>query len=92
MKVEVKFKKSLENLFDIKFNNKQIQILLLIIDNHSDFNFKNIITLKQYGDNYLYYFIDCVNFMDYLINSSKDIELLCLKGILEHYFFDDGSN
>ena len=46
-----------------------------------------MITLEQYGPyNDLYYFIDHVNFIDYLINSSIIIELLRHKEINEHVF------
>ncbi|XP_059446781.1 UPF0481 protein At3g47200-like [Corylus avellana] len=87
----VKFKK-LEgvNLFDIKFNNGVMEIPPLQIDDGLESLFRNLIAYEQYSrNNNAKYFTEYMNFMDNLINSPKDVELLRRRGIIENWLGDD---
>jgi hypothetical protein len=78
------------NLFDIKFNNGVVKIPLLHIEDRSESIFRNLIAYEQYSQNNNFkYVTDYVTFMDYLINSPKDVELLRRRGIIENGLGDD---
>jgi hypothetical protein len=78
------------NLFDIKFNNGVMEIPLLHIEDRSESIFRNLIAYEQYSqNNNPKYFTEYMNFMDYLINSPKDVELLRRRGIIENWLGDD---
>jgi hypothetical protein len=78
------------NFFDIKFNNGVLEIPSLIIEDRSESIFRNLIAYEQYSQNNdVKYVTDYVIFMDYLINSSKDVELLRQRGIIYHGLGND---
>jgi hypothetical protein len=88
----VKFKK-LErgcSFFDIKFKNGVMEIPPLRVGDPSESLFRNLIAYEQYSrNNHLKYVTDYVSFMDCLINSPKDVELLRRQGIIENWLGDD---
>ncbi|KAJ4722916.1 hypothetical protein OWV82_006347 [Melia azedarach] len=86
----VKFKRAYgRNLFDIKFKNGTMTIPCLIIEDQTESYFRNLIAYEQYSqDNHLNCISDYVKFMDCLINSSKDVELLCRHRIIENWLGD----
>lgn len=78
------------SFFDIKFNNGVLEIPLLNIEDRSESIFRNLIAYEQYRHiNHLRYFTAYVSFMDNLINSPKDVELLRRRGIIQHFLGDD---
>jgi hypothetical protein len=87
----VKFKKvSTDNIFDIKFNNGLMEIPPLGIEDRTESVFRNLIAYEQYdAHNDHKYITDYVIFMDYLINSPGDVELLRRRGIIENWLGDD---
>uniref|UniRef100_A0A5B7ACU8 Uncharacterized protein n=1 Tax=Davidia involucrata TaxID=16924 RepID=A0A5B7ACU8_DAVIN len=86
----VKFKKIEEGtLFDIKFKNGVMHIPPLTIEDRTECFFRNLIAYEQYGpDNHLTYVTDYVKFMDCLIDSPKDVEVLCRYGIIDNWLGD----
>jgi hypothetical protein len=79
-------------LFDIKFNSGVMKIPLLKVGDRSESFFQNLIAYEQYSRNdhcNHKYVTDYVRFMDYLINSPKDVELLRRQGIIENLLGDD---
>lgn len=87
----VEFKKvSTNNIFDINFNSGLMQIPPLRIEDQTESVFRNLIAYEQYdAHNDRNYITDYVSFMDYLINSPGDVELLRRKGIIENWLGDD---
>ncbi|KAK3187802.1 hypothetical protein Dsin_027363 [Dipteronia sinensis] len=85
----VTFKKAYgSNLFDIKFENGVMKIPCLRIEDQTESFFRNLIAYEQYREgNRLNYVTDYVTFLNYLINSSKDVELCCY-GIIENWLGD----
>lgn len=74
------------SFLDIKFNNGVIEISILKIGDRSESYFRNLIAYEQYSpNNSLKYVTDYVSFMEYLINSPKDVELLHRRGIIKNW-------
>ncbi|KAG7995600.1 hypothetical protein I3843_01G118300 [Carya illinoinensis] len=87
----VKFNKAkIDNLFHIKFNNGVMEIPPLNIVDNTESVFRNLIAYEQHSQHIdLNYFTDFATLMDYLINTSKDVELLRRKGIINSWMGDD---
>ncbi|KAG2726290.1 hypothetical protein I3760_01G105700 [Carya illinoinensis] len=88
----IEFKKSENNnMLSIKFNNAQMEVSPLLIDDRTETCLRNLIAYEQYcdRDESLNYVTNYVFFMDSLINSTKDVELLRQKGIIQNYLGDD---
>ncbi|XP_042989081.1 UPF0481 protein At3g47200-like [Carya illinoinensis] len=87
----VKFKKAkIDNLFHIKFNNGVMEIPPLNIVDNTESVFRNLIAYEQHSQHIdLNYFTDFATLVDYLINTSKDVELLPRKGIINSWMGDD---
>ncbi|XP_068646127.1 UPF0481 protein At3g47200-like [Aristolochia californica] len=81
----VKFKKKQgESALDIKFSKGKMDIPHLFVEDSINTLFRNLIAFEQScpanGTNFTVYAV----FMDYLVNTSKDVEVLHKEGILEH--------
>ncbi|XP_059447889.1 UPF0481 protein At3g47200-like [Corylus avellana] len=88
----VKFKKlETGGFLEIKFNiNGVMEIPPLKIGDVTESMFRNLVAYEQYSpSNNPKYFTEYMNFMDYLINSPKDVELLRRRGIIENWLGDD---
>ncbi|XP_059446782.1 UPF0481 protein At3g47200-like [Corylus avellana] len=87
----VKFKKlETGGFLDIKFNNGVMEIPLLKVVDETESMFRNLVAYEQYStNNNPKYFTEYMKFMDYLINSPKDVELLRRRGIIENLLGDD---
>lgn len=85
-KANVKFKKSdKDSLFDIKFENGYLLLPPLTIDDKTESFFRNLIAYEQYFGDQSSYVTNYVKFLDSLINSSADVEILCLHGIIDNW-------
>ncbi|XP_039155865.1 uncharacterized protein LOC120287211 [Eucalyptus grandis] len=79
-----------DKLSDIKFENGTLQIPVLKIGDRTESKFRNLVAFEQYRRRRnINYFTDYVVFMDSLINSSKDVELLRRVGIIKNNLGDD---
>ncbi|KAH9650189.1 DUF862 domain-containing protein [Citrus sinensis] len=87
-KVEVD--KDDDSLFDIKFENGVMKMPSLEISDDTETIFQNLIAYEQCSQGInLKHVIDYVKFLNCLINSSKDAELLCRRGIIDNLLGDD---
>ncbi|OAY55401.1 putative UPF0481 protein At3g02645 [Manihot esculenta] len=90
--VGIKFKSAVErnNLFDIDFVNSTIKIPKIQIGDKTECVLRNLIAYEQLTSSTSpKYFTDYTVFMDSLINSKKDVELLCRQGIIDNWKGDD---
>ncbi|KAB1224357.1 hypothetical protein CJ030_MR2G007770 [Morella rubra] len=72
-----------DSLFDMKFNNGLLEISQLEIDDDTESFLRNLIAYEQYsGRRDRMYVTDYVTFMNSLINSPKDVELLRQREII----------
>ncbi|KAL4655067.1 hypothetical protein ACB092_01G424400 [Castanea dentata] len=90
----VKFKVNSKNsLLDIKFDSKHgvLEMPSLEIYEETIILFRNLITLEQscYLDDA--YITDYVVLLNFLIDTTKDMDLLCEKGILVNYVRDNNT-
>ncbi|KAF5464934.1 hypothetical protein F2P56_014971 [Juglans regia] len=77
--------------FAINFSNGVLEISPLRIEDETETFLRNLIAFEQYSDpnNDSSYVTDYICFIDDLINSPKDVELLRRKGIIENWLGDD---
>ncbi|XP_049387773.1 UPF0481 protein At3g47200-like isoform X1 [Solanum stenotomum] len=74
------------SLFDIKFNNGFMAIPSFQVDDDTETILRNLIAYEQQScDVEPKYFSDYATFIDYLIDSDKDVNLLRQKGIIESW-------
>ncbi|KAM7485997.1 hypothetical protein LguiA_002006 [Lonicera macranthoides] len=86
----MKFEKIGGNSFDIKFRNGVMQIPTLTIEDRTESFFRNLIAYEEYHQSsYFHFIVDYVKFMDCLIDSPKDVEILCRSGIIDNWLGDD---
>ncbi|KAK3445122.1 hypothetical protein EUGRSUZ_B02788, partial [Eucalyptus grandis] len=77
-------------LSDIKFENGTLEIPVLEVEDHTESKFRNLVAYEQHRRRRdINHFTDYVHFMDSLINSSMDVEVLRHKGIIKNYLGDD---
>ncbi|WMV23136.1 hypothetical protein MTR67_016521 [Solanum verrucosum] len=79
------------NLFDsIKFENGLMTIPCFQVEDDTKILLRNLIAYEQQSiDVQPKYFSDFATFMDYLIDSDKDVNLLRQKGIIENWIGED---
>ncbi|XP_049387641.1 uncharacterized protein LOC125851941 [Solanum stenotomum] len=79
------------NLFDIKFENGLMTIPSIAMVDSMETLMRNIIVYEQQSTDDLeyLYFSDYATFMDHLINSDKDVSLLCRKKIIVNWIGED---
>ncbi|KAF5464940.1 hypothetical protein F2P56_014977 [Juglans regia] len=87
----IKFKKAKQRTtFAIQFGNGVLEISPLRIEDETETFLRNLIAFEQYSlDNDSSYVTNYMCFMDDLIDSPKDVELLRRKGIIENWLGDD---
>lgn len=77
-------------LFDIKFNNGLMTIPCFQVVDETETLMRNLIAYEQQSsDVQQRYFSDFAVFMDYLIDSDKDVSLLCMNGIIVNKLGED---
>ncbi|XP_022735604.1 UPF0481 protein At3g47200-like [Durio zibethinus] len=88
----MKFKMDEGNsLFDIRFGHGTIKIPLVIVEDGTECLFRNLIAFEQlhpYAT--LHHVTDLIVFMDFLIDTAKDVEILRQHGILQNMLGDNG--
>ncbi|XP_059644924.1 UPF0481 protein At3g47200-like [Cornus florida] len=85
----MKFKKGSSNrLLDIKHDMKELKIPPLILCNWTEPLLRNLAALEQCQYPYDSYIIDYIYFMDKLIDSAEDVDLLIRNGIFENHLGD----
>ncbi|CAK9144930.1 unnamed protein product [Ilex paraguariensis] len=87
----IKFKKTeCSSLLDVKFENGIMEIPPLRVDDDTEWLFRNLIAYEQYsGETGNTYMTDYMTFMDCLLNSPKDVEILRHSGIIDNWLGDD---
>ncbi|KAJ0982410.1 hypothetical protein J5N97_010665 [Dioscorea zingiberensis] len=88
----VKFRKKEKNLtsfLDISFINGTIEIPQLTIVDFTNILFRNLIAFEQCYPHTKEYISAYAAFMDYIINTAKDVELLGLNGIITNHLGTD---
>ncbi|KAK6229055.1 hypothetical protein SCA6_018006 [Theobroma cacao] len=72
-------------LFDIKFCDGILETPSLHIWEETAYRFRNLIALEQYHYPHEQFISDYFTIMDYLLDTSKDIDLLVEKKIIKHW-------
>ncbi|GKV38049.1 hypothetical protein SLEP1_g46000 [Rubroshorea leprosula] len=86
----IRFKKGEGNtLFDIMFRNGVLEIPMITISDSTESLYRNVIVCEQFEKEDPKYLTEFTTFMDCLINSGKDVELLCHCGIIENWLGND---
>ncbi|KAB1199482.1 hypothetical protein CJ030_MR0G022775 [Morella rubra] len=79
------------NLINIKFTNGIMEIPPLFIRDITEAFLHNLVAYEQYNRDKDLRVTDYVMFMDCLIKSPKDVEVLRRQGIVNNYMGDDGA-
>ncbi|GMP55711.1 hypothetical protein CsSME_00020448 [Camellia sinensis var. sinensis] len=87
----IKFKKiEGRNMFNIRFVNRTMEIPILKIEDDTECFFRNLIAYEQYlPDTSRNYFTAYRKFMDRLVNTSEDVEILTHRGIILNHLGDN---
>lgn len=84
--VGVKFsKRQLEhdnNILNIRFTNGLMEIPHISVEDTTNFFIRNMVAMEQCCDAVAPYFTHYAEFMDFLVNTKKDVEILHESGIL----------
>ncbi|KAG5608633.1 hypothetical protein H5410_019914 [Solanum commersonii] len=82
--------RDMTSLFDIKFENGLMTIPCFQVCDDTETFLRNLIAYEQQSsDVQPKHFSDYATFMDYLIDSDKDVNLLRRKGIIENWIGED---
>ncbi|GKV29564.1 hypothetical protein SLEP1_g38479 [Rubroshorea leprosula] len=85
----IKFQKNQGKLFDIKFQKEVMSIPTLVINDDTESILRNLVAYEQYYRGISSKcFTDYITFMDGLISTGKDVELLCHSGVLDNWLGD----
>ncbi|CAL5404721.1 unnamed protein product [Camellia sinensis] len=85
-----KFEVTGGSLFNIKFDEAKLYIPPLTVEDRTESIVRNLIAYEQYcPDNQRNYVTDYVKFLDCLIDSPKDVEILSRVGIIDNWLGDD---
>ncbi|GLT41974.1 hypothetical protein SLA2020_159980 [Shorea laevis] len=83
------FKKGEGRLFDIKFENGVMSIPTLRIDDHTESILRNLVAYEQcFKGASSKCFTNYITFMDRLINTGKDVQLLSHNGVIDNWLGD----
>ncbi|KAL3829299.1 hypothetical protein ACJIZ3_018101 [Penstemon smallii] len=88
----VKFKRNEEvtTLFKVEFKNGTMLLAPMTIEDRTESFLRNLIAYEQYfQDTQSSFVTDYVKFLDCLIDSSRDVEILSRFGIIENWLGDD---
>ncbi|KAM3750302.1 hypothetical protein ACB098_04G026900 [Castanea mollissima] len=75
--------------FDIKFENEVLKMPVLELDDSTEVVTRNIMALEQTRYIESAYYTDYFLMIDFIVNTKKDVDLLCDKGILVNYLGDN---
>ncbi|KAK2996097.1 hypothetical protein RJ640_001767 [Escallonia rubra] len=70
-------------LLDIRYSSGVLQVPLIRVDDSTEIVLRNLVALEQCLYPYDSYVIDYIYFMDALIDTFKDVDLLTKKGIIK---------
>ncbi|GLT35360.1 hypothetical protein SLA2020_098210 [Shorea laevis] len=77
------------SLFDIKFEKGTLEMPTVRIDDSTESLYRNLIVCEQFNIRSTTFLTDYQVLMDSLINSGKDVELLCKSGIIDNWLGND---
>ncbi|KAL2346735.1 hypothetical protein Fmac_000735 [Flemingia macrophylla] len=89
--VRIRVNSNSECLLDLNFSRGVLKIPKLTVEDGTELIFRNMVALEQchYPDES--YIIDYVDFLDFLVNTSRDVDLLVQKGVLVNWLGDTDS-
>ncbi|CAJ1973734.1 unnamed protein product [Sphenostylis stenocarpa] len=89
----VKFKVNAQSnsLLDLRFSGRVLEIPQLKVEDWTECLFRNMVALEQCHYPAQSYFTDYVAILDFLVNTSRDVDLLVRKRVLVNWLGDSGS-
>ncbi|PIA39182.1 hypothetical protein AQUCO_02700395v1 [Aquilegia coerulea] len=79
-----------DSFLDIKYRHGVIEMPRVTMDDFTCPFLLNCVAFEQCSKHCIKYMTTYATFMDCLINTFKDVEILCDEGIIENYFGTDG--
>ncbi|KAG6435412.1 hypothetical protein SASPL_100285 [Salvia splendens] len=78
-------------LFDVRFEKGSMIIAPLTIEDRTESFLRNLIAYEQYFEHNQNNFVtDYVKFLDCIVDSSADVEILSRRGIIDNWLGDEG--
>ncbi|XXG87388.1 hypothetical protein AAC387_Pa11g2086 [Persea americana] len=89
----IKFRKRdvSDSLLDIKFARGLIEIPRILVWDQTEIEFLNFIAFEQCYPHCPAYITAYFHFMDCLVNTAKDVDILCQEGIIDNRLGDEDS-
>ena len=78
-------------LLDLSFSGQDLEIPQLLVSDSTEFMFCNMMALELCHYPYEAYITDYVSILDFLINTSKDVDILVRKKVLVNWLGDTDS-
>ncbi|XP_068645992.1 UPF0481 protein At3g47200-like [Aristolochia californica] len=72
------------NLLDIRFEEGLLEIPHLVVDHYTNTFLRNLIAFEQVNPAYGKCFTFYATFMDFIVNTAQDVEILLQSGIMDH--------
>lgn len=88
---KIKVKSESKCLLDLTFSRGVLQIPQLIVDDWTEILFRNMLALEMCHYPSQSWIADYVTVMDFLVNTSKDVEILVQEGVLHNLLGDNDS-
>ncbi|KAL2346745.1 hypothetical protein Fmac_000745 [Flemingia macrophylla] len=89
--VRFKVNKKSKCLLDVLFSGRILKIPQLKVEDRTEILFRNMVALEQCHYPYFSYITDYVIFLDFLVNTSKDVDILVQEGVLLNWLGDADS-
>lgn len=89
IKIKMQTESETNRVIDVKYQNGIIEIKPLFLDAFTISIFRNLIAFEKFNPYMASSFTAFAKFMDYIIDTSKDVSLLRKKGIIKHAFGSD---
>ncbi|XP_061370443.1 UPF0481 protein At3g47200-like [Gastrolobium bilobum] len=89
--VKFRVKKEKSHLFDLKFSGRYLEIPKFSVEDDTESLFRNMMALEQCHYPSETYITDYVVVLDYLINTSKDVDVLVQNGIIINMLGDSSA-
>ncbi|XP_068646334.1 UPF0481 protein At3g47200-like [Aristolochia californica] len=77
-------KRQTGNLLDIRFGAGVLEIPHLVVDHYTNTFLRNLIAFEQVNPAYGKCFTFYATFMDFIVNTAQDVEILLQSGIMDH--------
>ncbi|MED6156284.1 hypothetical protein PIB30_013316 [Stylosanthes scabra] len=89
--VKFKVNKNSKCMLDLELSGHTLRIPFIQVEDETEVVFRNLLAFEQCHCIHESYLADYIVFLDFLINTDKDVDLLIKKGIIENWLGDSNA-